>query len=285
MLLNTRPDDLAAALGDELKALGVESVHLPLLSIERLSVAPEIALAKNYRLVLCVSPRAAEFFLASLSQSQLQVFSQQVLIAVGARTAQVLSEAGLSAGVPEQISSEGLLAMPEFGALQAGDSLMILRGQGGRRLIDEVMSASGVTVDELILYKRCEPENLEARYKNLKKTDLTQVLITSFESWQRFVQIESNLTQYRYLLLGERLLKLIAPDLGAAAAKNSSQPDSKSESRPDMKCKSQPDLQCESQPDLKCESQPAATFDPKSLCHVLTDLSPTTIAKAYLTWT
>ena len=276
MLLNTRPDDLAAALGDELKALGVESVHLPLLSIERLSVAPEIALAKNYRLVLCVSPRAAEFFLASLSQSQLQVFSQQVLIAVGARTAQVLSEAGLSAGVPEQISSEGLLAMPEFGALQAGDSLMILRGQGGRRLIDEVMSARGVTVDELILYKRCEPENLEARYENLKKTDLTQVLITSFESWQRLVQIESDLTQYRYLLLGERLLKLIAPDLGAAA-KNSSQPNSKSESRPDMKCKSQPDL--------KCESRPAATFDPKSSCHVLTDLSPTTIAKAYLTWT
>ena len=57
MLLNTRPDDLAAALEDELKALGVESVHLPLLSIERLSVAPQAALAKNYRLVLCVSPR------------------------------------------------------------------------------------------------------------------------------------------------------------------------------------------------------------------------------------
>ena len=268
MLLNTRPDDLAAALEDELKALGVESVHLPLLSIERLSVAPQAALAHSYRLVLCVSPRAAEFFLASLSESQLQVFRQQVLIAVGSRTAQVLSEAGLCARVPERISSEGLLAMPEFRALQSGDSLMILRGQGGRRLIDEVMSARGISVDELILYKRCEPDNLEARYAQLKRLDLTQVLITSFESWQRFVQIESDLSQYRYLLLGDRLLKLITSDLNAAA-KNGSPPDSKSES----------------QPDSKSESQPAATFDPKSLCYVLTDLSSTTIAKAYLTWT
>jgi uroporphyrinogen-III synthase len=207
--------------------------------------------------------------LESLSENQLQVFSQQVLIAVGARTAQVLSAAGLSVRVPEQISSEGLLAMTEFKALQAGDSLMILRGQGGRRLIDEVMSARGILVDELILYKRCEPDNLEARYAQLKKSNLTQVLITSFESWQRFVQIESDLTQYRYLLLGERLLKLIAPDLSAAAAQTDNQPD----------------MKFESQPDLKCGSQPAATFDPKSLCHVLTDLSPTTIAKAYLTWT
>ena len=134
MLLNTRPDDLAAALEDELKALGVESVHLPLLSIERLSAQPELALAKNYRLVLCVSPRAAEFFLESLSENQLQIFSQQVLIAVGSRTAQVLSEAGLSVRVPDQISSEGLLAMPEFAALKAGDSLMILRGQGACEL-------------------------------------------------------------------------------------------------------------------------------------------------------
>ena len=247
MLLNTRPDDLAAELSAELKALGVASVHLPLLAIERQSVSPEAALAQDCALVLCVSPRAAEFFLESLSEQQLQAFKLKQLIAVGARTAQVLREAGLKVLVPEQISSEGLLAMPQLAALKAGDSILILRGQGGRRLIDEVMSARGVLVNELILYRRCTPANLPERYEKLQSANITQVLITSYESWLQFQKLEPNLSRYRYLVLGERLVKLMLNDKALSAGSDTG-------------------------------------ARAKLNCHIITDLSSSTIAKAYQTW-
>ena len=73
---------------------------------------------------------------------------------VGATTATLLQEAGIASQVPDDYSSEGLLALADLQVL-AGRRVLIVRGQeGGREYLREALVHRGAEVDYLPVYSR-----------------------------------------------------------------------------------------------------------------------------------
>ena len=163
-LLLTRPADESAQLAATLAAQDVFSYSLPLLQIDALAESAEqralILDLHRYCAVIVVSKPAARFGLALLDRYWPQPPQAPRWFAVGAATAQILQEYGLSAMYPAQgDASEALLAMPELSAALTVHSprVLIMRGEGGREFIAERLRGQGVTVDYLQLYRRNQP--------------------------------------------------------------------------------------------------------------------------------
>lgn len=165
-LLLTRPAEESAELAATLAARGIYSSSLPLLRIEALAQSPEqralLLDLQRYCAVIVVSKPAARLALALLDRYQVQPAVEQPWFSVGAATAQILREHGLSVYYPEQgDDSEALLALPQLQqALTAAvaPQVLILRGEGGRELLADCLRGQGVQVDYLPLYRRLLPE-------------------------------------------------------------------------------------------------------------------------------
>lgn len=163
-LLLTRPAEECAALAASLAAQGVYSSSLPLLEIQPLTETPEQRSLwldlDRYAAVIVVSKPAARLGLECLARYWPQP-PQQSWFAVGAATAQLLADYGLSVCWPQDgEDSEALLQLPELAsALQVHNPrVLLIKGEGGRELIAQGLRARGVTVDYLELYRRVLPD-------------------------------------------------------------------------------------------------------------------------------
>ncbi|MEX5540410.1 uroporphyrinogen-III synthase [Pseudomonas poae] len=159
-VLLTRPAEESTALAASLAAAGIFSSSLPLLDIEPLPVTSEQQAVfrdlGRYCAIIVVSKPAARIAL-----QQLQPHWRQVpWFSVGAATAQVLADQGLTVHCPQTgDDSEALLALPALQAAVArlGARVLILRGEGGRELLAQCLRARGASVDYLELYRRFLP--------------------------------------------------------------------------------------------------------------------------------
>jgi len=152
---------------------------------------------------------------------------------------------------PEVANNEGMLAMPEIESLQSGDKLLIWRGLGGRRLLVDTLQARGVHIDSIEWYERTMPIDARAQYqqyqqdffahnkeKNARSNQLKPIVVVSsgvaFEHWKHIVegaQVETlgskpdtyavshtekslplALSDFAYVVLGERLAKMVAAE-------------------------------------------------------------------------
>jgi uroporphyrinogen-III synthase len=79
--------------------------------------------------------------------------------AVGPGTIRALQEVGINASVcpTNEWNSEGLLDLPEFQRID-GKRIAIIRGQGGREIIDTILKKRGAEVWTLLVYKRILPQ-------------------------------------------------------------------------------------------------------------------------------
>jgi uroporphyrinogen-III synthase len=160
-VLLTRPAEESAALAAVLSDAGIFSSSLPLLDIEPLPITPEqhavLRDLGRYCAVIVVSKPAARLAVQALDQAwpQLPWFS------VGAATAQVLADHGLSVHYPQTgDDSEALLQLPALREAIARPAarVLILRGEGGRELLAERLREQGASVDYLELYRRLLPD-------------------------------------------------------------------------------------------------------------------------------
>ena len=172
------------------------------------------------------------------------------LIAVGEATAAVLNEAKLPFASyqvlqPAIANNEGMLAMPEIDNLQTGDKLLVWRGLGGRRLLVDTLQARGVHIDSIAWYERKMPINAMAQYQQWRQDfnnknatigitvsqQAKPIVIvssgTAFEHWESIVQatktinlaaenqamsvnVPLKLSDFAYVVLGERLANMVA---------------------------------------------------------------------------
>ncbi|MGB3126895.1 MAG: uroporphyrinogen-III synthase [Pseudomonas sp.] len=159
-VLLTRPAEESMALAASLSNAGIFSSSLPLLAIEALPSTPEqqavLADLSRYCAVIVVSKPAARLALQHLDQT----WAQLPWFSVGAATAHVLAEQGLSVHCPlTGDDSEALLAVPALreAVARPGARVLILRGEGGRELLAERLREQGASVDYLELYRRLLP--------------------------------------------------------------------------------------------------------------------------------
>jgi uroporphyrinogen-III synthase len=195
-LLLTRPAQESAALATVLKNVGVYSSSLPLLKIEPLTITGAqrsmIFDLDLYAVVIVVSKPAARMGLALIDEIWPQPPVQQ-WFSVGAATAQILEDYGLSVAYPvDADDSEALLELlPLRDALaRPGTRVLILRGEGGRELLAERLRALGANVDYLPLYRRTLPHYpaLELPHR-IEAERLNGVVVSSGQGFEHLFEL------------------------------------------------------------------------------------------------
>jgi uroporphyrinogen-III synthase len=162
-VLVTRPEHQANHLCQLIEAEGGAAVRYPALVIkprpDRAAVRAAIGPADRYDLVVFVSANAVRYGADILDQGR-----DRPVAAIGQATALALNAAGYRVTLmpDEGADSESLLALPQLAHL-SGQRILIVRGTGGRDLLQEVMSARGAQVQHAEVYTR------EAAYPSMER--------------------------------------------------------------------------------------------------------------------
>lgn len=137
--------------------------------------------------------------------------------AVGAGTNAALQAAGYRANlVPDnQWSSEGLLATPELESV-CGQHIMIVRGEGGREILERVLMEREAMVTSCIAYKRVLPETDTTVCQTLLQRELCAAVVAgSYETVANFKKLIGDtcwqaLAQVPLIVMSERIKTLAA---------------------------------------------------------------------------
>jgi uroporphyrinogen-III synthase len=173
-LIVTRPAAQAQAWVQDLRAMGVDALALPLIGIEAVADIGPLHAAwqgiDQHRLVMFVSANAVQqFFARRPAAVAAQPWPEAILAgATGPGTVAAL----LAVGVPvtcvvapalesEQFDSEALwralLAHPQGGPSWQGRSALVVRGEEGRPWLADALREAGATVQHVAAYRRTAP--------------------------------------------------------------------------------------------------------------------------------
>jgi uroporphyrinogen-III synthase len=153
-VLVTRPRHQAATLCRLLEAEGAAAHLFPAIEIvpmeDRRSGRPAARPLASYDLVVFASANAVRFGAALLEERR-----DLTLAAVGPATANALNQAGYRVAVQsaEGADSESLLAHPKLTAA-AGTRILIVKGSGGRGLLERELVRRGAQVSCVEVYRR-----------------------------------------------------------------------------------------------------------------------------------
>lgn len=213
-VLITRPALQAEGLCKHIVDLGGTVLRLPALSIE---VQPVALSATHYDLLIFISSNAVQH-----GQAILKAQPQARIAAVGLATAQALQALGYRIDVtPEQAgNSEALLAHPLL--MNPPTNILIVRGNGGRELLRDTLTARGSTVDIAEVYTRrpavTDATQLAAVTQQLQAGELDIISITSVETLQAldalFAPDTRQLAHACTLLAGSARIASAARDAG-----------------------------------------------------------------------
>jgi uroporphyrinogen-III synthase len=156
-VLVTRPSGQAEGLCQAIAQHGGRPICFPTITIgppEDCALAKEIIQGiDRYHIVIFISSNAVKYSLKLLDKADLSI--DTMVCAVGKTTARALSERGIGVDVSPDgpFDSETLLAMPEL-ANVSGKHILILRGNGGRRLLGDTLQERGAEVEYVEVYSR-----------------------------------------------------------------------------------------------------------------------------------
>lgn len=184
----TRPAGQAADLFQAINEAGGQALLLPLLEIEPvLPNQPFAELARQlhlYQYAIFISTNAVAHFLPQVLAETVWPDSLQA-VSVGPSTAQAIQRHGINNvlyPLSPPFDSEALLRLAPFAADQlAQQSIMLIRGCGGRRWLAENLTARGARVDEIECYQRLSPPVQELFSADVQQR-LQAVIITSSEA-------------------------------------------------------------------------------------------------------
>jgi uroporphyrinogen-III synthase len=216
-VLVTRPQPQADELLTLLSAQGIDAYHLPLFdyvaATNTTALTAQIqALDANNSLAIFVSAAAVTFAQSLLPLSQWPV---QHIVAVGNKTAQALQQLGVACETPKQQCSEGILQLPSLQQVQQ-KTVVIVRGDGGREIIAEQLSAKGAIIRYIECYQRQWREyQINELNTQLKNWQINGIVSTSNALLIRLVSLlkKAELTEQRYwfeqcqwFVISERML-------------------------------------------------------------------------------
>lgn len=210
-VLVTRPASQAASLCEQIQQRGGTAIAFPSVEIEALAAT----VASGHDLVVFVSVNAVAHGVRWIEKGP-----TTRIAAIGKATAAALAEASLPADiVPEAgFNSEALLAHPDL-ALSSGARVLIVRGAGGRELLQESFAARGLIVETREVYRRVRPviaepvrDALEARWAS---EGIDVVTATSIETLHNLSEI---LSERGRRLLRETTLLVASRRIADAAA-------------------------------------------------------------------
>jgi len=208
-VLVTRPADQAGGLCALLEAEGANVVRFPVIEMraprDEAALRALLARLDEFDMAVFISTNAVNRGLPPvLAQGGLPAHLK--VAAVGRRTAEELEKFGRPADIlPErQFNSEALLALPEMQDV-AGSRVIIFRGEGGRELLGDTLTARGAEVQYAEVYRRAKPEvDAHALLGHWERGEIDIIIVTSNEGLENLVEMAG--AAWRRWLFGTPLL-------------------------------------------------------------------------------
>lgn len=189
----TRPAYQATNLAALITAAGGSAILFPTIEIVEVGdKQPLLALIDRldqFDLAVFVSPNAANKAM-KLIKARRELPSRLKLATVGRGGARELERYGLTKVIaPQRYDSEALLDLPELQDV-AGKRVVIFRGEGGRALLGDTLTARGAMVEYAECYRRGRPQVdaaplLKARQNNA----LHAITVTSSEGLRNLLDL------------------------------------------------------------------------------------------------
>jgi uroporphyrinogen-III synthase len=210
-VLVTRPAAQAASLCEQITQRGGTAIAFPSVEIEAVAATA----ASGHDLVVFVSVNAVAHGVHLIEKGP-----TTRVAAIGKATAAALAQTSLPADIiPEgSFNSEALLAHPDL-TLASGARVLIVRGAGGRELLQETFAARGLIVETREVYQRVKPvvddavrNALEQRWVN---EGIDVVTATSIETLHNLLEM---LSERGRQLLRETPLLVASRRIAEAAA-------------------------------------------------------------------
>ncbi|GHD64250.1 uroporphyrinogen-III synthase [Jeongeupia chitinilytica] len=180
----TRPQAQAGALAALIEAQGGTAVRQPLLDIvpptDPYPFAAALGALSSFDLVVFVSPTALDLTFAQLGRD----WPSTVPVAVvGPGSAARARELGAATVIspPLQHDSEGLLREAAMHDL-AGRRVLLVRGEGGRDILPEALTARGATLTIVPAYRRRPPDFDDTGLTRLLDAGIDAAVISSSEA-------------------------------------------------------------------------------------------------------
>jgi uroporphyrinogen-III synthase len=196
----TRPAHQAEPLAELIRAAGGRPILFPVLEIldtENLQALLEaVGRLDEYQLAIFISPNAV---LRTMNQvAGRRAWPVQLRVAaVGKGSVKELRRFGITGVLaPARLfDSEHLLELPELQQV-AGQRIVIFRGDGGRELLGDTLTARGAQVDTVECYRRVQPR-LDAGplLKAWARDEVHAVTVTSSEGLRNLFEMIGKLGQ------------------------------------------------------------------------------------------
>jgi uroporphyrinogen-III synthase len=203
-VLITRPQQQAKDLREMVRNAGGVAILFPVIDIKPIATQnwSNITLTEQ-DMIIFVSRNAVSFFIAG-KQDDLPDHIQ--LVAVGAATAMCMREHGLRVDIqsPAPAGSESLLAMSALKNVK-DKKVLIVRGQGGRELLADTLTARGAKIDYIEIYQRSLPTPSGEQIDQATTADC--IMITSVAGLDNLSKLidGDNLKDKKLIVVSERI--------------------------------------------------------------------------------
>lgn len=196
----TRPVHQAQALAGLIRAAGGNPILFPVLEIlDAEDLKPLNALIDRlheFDLAIFISPNAVNKAM-NLIAARRELPAALMFAAIGHSSVKELRRFGVMRVIApaRKFDSEALLALPELSEV-AGKRIVIFRGDGGRELLGDTLTARGATIEYAECYRRSRP-NLDTAplLKAWARSELHAIIVTSSEGLRNLFDMVGKLGQ------------------------------------------------------------------------------------------
>jgi uncharacterized protein HemX/uroporphyrinogen-III synthase len=209
-ILNTRPQAQSRQLTETIQQLGGSSIELPLLNIE--TISPQEWLKyypEKVDVIIFISANAVHHSLPDLKKDLRQ--SSPKIIAIGKATQAALQYHQVKVDfTPARFDSETLISDPILAEIKA-KSVVIVKGNDGRQVLQHYLKEQGANLCELIVYKRTPPKELTQNLKKIwQNNNIDIILISSNTSFKNLMdaipeRYHSKLASCHWLVISKRI--------------------------------------------------------------------------------
>lgn len=214
-ILNTRPKHQAQLLNEEILQAGGIPVECPTLEIRKTSLdwinsLPDLNKVNH---AIFISPNAVHYCFSQLASKKINWPESINVIAIGQGTAKILAKFNIQVHeIPDIPDSEHLVKLKSLATLK-DQSVLLFKGESGRKLIEDTLVQQGAHLICLSVYKRIIPRISHQFINSLWHNDLVDIiLLTSEQSMHNLFQLFGKeahqwLQNKPCLVISERLAK------------------------------------------------------------------------------
>lgn len=196
----TRPANQAAPLAEAIRAAGGHAILFPVFEIlETADIQPLIDVIdriESFSLAIFISPNAVVHAMNQIAARRAWPPGLRA-VAIGKGGVKELKRFGINEVIAPTCSfdSERLLDMPPLQSV-AGQRVVIFRGDGGRELLGDTLTARGAQVEYVECYRRARPRaDAAPLLKAWERNEVHAVTVTSSEGLRNLFEMVGKLGQ------------------------------------------------------------------------------------------